>query len=111
MRLTASEEEVQMRDINVDIATDAFGQAAQIFAGGKLLSSYEALETLLMEAAQISTDVGNVLSVLGSAASVVPQFEVSAEPWGVGGATDFGGSNVGSGSRRPQPQPGASPKG
>jgi hypothetical protein len=85
------------REIEIDIATDAFAQAAQALYGGKLLSSHEVRESLFLEGAQLATDIANILGVASSIASVVPQFEVSAEPWGVGGATNFGGQNVASG--------------
>jgi hypothetical protein len=86
-----------LRSIDVDIATDAAAQAAQALNGGKLLSSYEVIESLLLEDAQLSSDAANILNVASASAAVVPQFTVSAEPWGVGGNTQFGGQNVSSG--------------
>jgi len=97
LRLTAAELAVQLREVDVDIATDVFAQVAGALAGGRILSSHEVRETLMLEAAQIAADVGSVLGVASSIAAVVPQFEVSAEPWGMGGATTFGGQNVASG--------------
>jgi hypothetical protein len=97
MKFAMSDPVVQPRNIEVDIATDVLAQAAQLLAGGALLSSHEVVETLLLEAAQLSSDIGAALGVGASIAAVVPQFEVSAEPWGIGGGTTFGGSNVSSG--------------
>ncbi|MCA0757048.1 hypothetical protein KP806_18460 [Paenibacillus sp. N4] len=97
MKFSMEEPELGLRDIEADIATDAFAQAAQLLSGGKLLSSYEVLETLLLEGAQVASDIGSLHNVASSVASIVPQFEVSAEPWGMGGATTFGGQNVAAG--------------
>ena len=96
-RLREVEPSVQAREIAVDIATDAFAAAAGFLMGGHKLSSHEVRETMFHEFAQLSADIGAALGTIGSAAAVVPQFEVSAEPWGMGGATQFGGQNVGSG--------------
>ena len=97
MKFAMQESTLGLRDIDVDIATDVFAQAAQALNGGRLLSSHEVRETLLMEIAQVSSDVASILNVASSAAAVVPQFEVSVKPWGVGGGTTFGGQNIASG--------------
>lgn len=97
MKLKTDEGQVAPRDIQVDIATDAFAQAASALAGGHLLSSHEVSETLFLEASQIAADVAAVHASASSAAAVVPQFEISAEPWGIGGNTSFGGQNVAAG--------------
>jgi hypothetical protein len=97
MKFAMKEPELALRGIDVDIATDAFADAASALNGGKLLSSHEVREALFLEGAQIASDIASVLNVASSVASVVPQFEVSAEPWGMGGATQFGGQNVASG--------------
>jgi len=86
MKFAMQEPALLPREIEVDIATD----------GGKLMSSHEVRESLLLEGAQLSSDIASMLSVASSTAAFVPQFEVSAEPWGVGGATTFGGQNVAS---------------
>ncbi|MGV1003419.1 MAG: insecticidal toxin protein [Candidatus Nanopelagicales bacterium] len=96
-KLAALEPAVAARDIAVDIAGDFFADAAGLLMGGHKLSSHEVRETIFHEFAQLSNDIGAALGAIGSAAAVVPQFEVSAEPWGMGGATSFGGQNVGSG--------------
>lgn len=96
MKFAMMEPEVKLRDIEIDIAKDAFAQAAQFLVGGKFLSPHEVRETLFLEGAQIASDIGSVLSVASSMAAVVPQFEISAKPLGVGGSTTFGGQNVAS---------------
>ncbi len=87
---------VSLREIEFDIATDAFAQAAQLFMGGKRLSSHEVQETLFMEAAQLVTERGSALSMLSSFAAAVPQFEVAAMPFGIGAGTTVGGQQVAS---------------
>lgn len=95
MKFAMQEPSVELREVEVDIATDAFAQAAQFLNGGKLLSSYEVRETLMLEAAQLSTDIANILNVVSSASHYVPEFHINVEPWGVGGTVACGGRNVG----------------
>jgi hypothetical protein len=97
MKFAMQEPSVELRGIEVDIATDTFAQVAQALYGGKLLSSHEVRESLFLEAAQLASDIASLLNVASSSAAVVPQFTVSAQPWGVGGQTQFGGQNVSSG--------------
>ncbi|OHV58801.1 hypothetical protein [Pseudofrankia sp. BMG5.36] len=97
LAFTAAEPALTPRGIDADLATGVFAQVAGFLAGGKLLSSYEVRETLLLETAQIATDIGNALSVGASLASVLPQLSVDLTPWGIGGSLSFGGSNIGSG--------------
>lgn len=97
MKFAMQEPEVGLREVDVDIATDAFADAAQALNGGKLLSSHEVRESLFLEGAQLSSDIASIHNVASSVAAIVPQFEVSAKPWGVGGSTTFGGQNVASG--------------
>jgi hypothetical protein len=80
MKFAMEEPVIETREIEVDIATDVFAQAAQLLNGGKILSSHEVSESLLLELAQFSSDIASTLSVASSIASIVPQFEVSAEP-------------------------------
>lgn len=97
MNFSMEEPQVEGRDIEVDIATGITAQAAKIFNGGKILSSYEVAESLLLESAQLSSDVSNVLSFAGSFAHIVPTFKVHVQPWGVGTTIESGGRNVGDG--------------
>jgi hypothetical protein len=93
----AEEPEMLLRNIEIDIATDAFAQAAQFLNGGKLLSSHEVRESLLLEAGQLATDIANILSVAGSIAHLFPTAKVHAQPMGVGGTVEYGGRNIGDG--------------
>lgn len=87
----------ELREIKIDIASDILAKAADVFSGGKQLSSHEVNETLLLEAAQFSSDVASILSIASAVASIIPQFDIAAEPFGVGGRTSFGGQNIASG--------------
>ncbi len=95
MRLDATEGRVSVRDIEIDIATDAFAQAAQFLSGGKLLSSHEVRESLFLEGAQLASDIANILNTIGSAIHVVPEFKIHGQPMGVGGTAETGGSHFG----------------
>jgi len=96
MKFAMQEPKVAPREIEVDIATDAFAQAAQALNGGKLLSSHEVRESLLLEGAQLSSDIANILNIVSSVAHFVPEFSVHAQPMGVGATTHYGGQEVGS---------------
>lgn len=89
-----SEPDFEYRPIEVDIICGIVDKAIGVLSGGKILSKNEALEAAFLELAQISSDVGNIQTVLSSIASIVPQFTVSAHPWGFGGDTSFGGQNI-----------------
>lgn len=95
MKFKMKEAGVALRDIEVDIATDVAAQAAQALNGGKLLSSHEVVEAILLETAQEFADVANILNVAGSVvAAAMPDFHLNASPWGVGGGTGYGGQNL-----------------
>jgi hypothetical protein len=96
MTFTMQEPIIPPREIEVDIATDAFAKAAQTLNGGKLLSSHEMRESLLLEGAQIVSDIAGVLNAASSIAAVIPQFQVDVHFWGIGGDTSFGGQNISS---------------
>lgn len=97
MKFAMQEPSVALREIEVDIATDVVAQVAQLLNGGKLLSSHEVRESLLLEGAQLSSDVANLLNFAGSIAHLVPTAKVHAQPVGVGGTIEYGGKNVGDG--------------
>jgi len=96
MKFAMKEPEIRLREIEVDIAEDASAQAAQALNGGKILSSHEVRESLLLEGAQLSSDVANILNIVSSVAHFVPEFSVHAQPMGVGATTHYGGQEVGS---------------
>jgi hypothetical protein len=95
MKFAMKEPELRLREIAVDIATDAFAQAAQALNGGKLLSSHEVRESLFLEGAQLLSDVANVLNTISSAIHVIPEFKIHGQPMGVGGTAETGGSHFG----------------
>lgn len=95
LKFPTAEPRVDLRTIDVDIATDATAQAAQELYGGKLLSSHEVRESLLLEGAQLSSDIANVLNTISSAIHVIPEFKIHGMPFGVGGGADTGGSHFG----------------
>jgi receptor-binding and translocation channel-forming TcA subunit of Tc toxin len=95
MKLATKEPEMALREIDVDIDTDAFAQAAQALNGGKILSSHEVRESLLLEGAQLSSDVANILNFVSSIAHFVPEFKIHVQPLGLGGTVEYGGKEVG----------------
>ncbi|HRI90395.1 MAG TPA: insecticidal toxin protein [Accumulibacter sp.] len=95
MRLAATEPALSARPIEVDIASDAFAQVAQALNGGKILSSHEVRESLLLEGAQLSSDIANILNVISSVAHFVPEFNVHVQPMGMGATVQYGGKEVG----------------
>jgi hypothetical protein len=95
MKFAMREPTLGLREIDVDIATDAAAQAAQALNGGKLLSSHEVRESLLLEGAQLASDIANVLNTIGSAIHVIPEFKIHGQPMGVGGTAETGGSHFG----------------
>ena len=97
LKLTASEPDMALRPIDVDIADDVFAAAAGALSGGRILSSHDVREGLLLESAQLASDIGNILSFAGSIAHLFPTAKVHAQPWGIGGTVEYGGRNVGDG--------------
>lgn len=95
LRLVASEPVLSLRDIEVDIASDALAQVAQELNGGKLMSSHEVRETVLLESAQLASDTANILNMIGSAIHVIPTFKILGQPMGVGGGVETGGPHFG----------------
>ena len=96
MKFAMQEPALGLREIDVDIATDAAAQAAQELNGGKLLSSHEVREALLLEGGQLASDISNIMNIVSSVGHFVPNFSVHAQPLGIGATTHYGGSNVGS---------------
>lgn len=97
MRFAMREPELALRDIDIDIADDAFADAAGAFSGGRLLSSHEVRESLFLEGAQLASDVANVLNTLSSAIHVIPTVKIHGQPMGCGGTVETGGTHFGFG--------------
>ena len=95
MKFAMKEPELGLREIDVDIATDVAAQAAQALNGGKIQSSHEVRESLLLEGAQLSSDIANILNTISSAIHVIPEFKIHVQPMGVGGTAETGGSHFG----------------
>ncbi|OUL29490.1 insecticidal toxin protein [Nostoc sp. RF31YmG] len=95
LKFKADEPEVKPRPIEIDIATGSAADAAQALNGGKLLSSHEVRESLFLEGAQLSSDIANILNTVSSAIHVIPEFKIHAQPLGVGGTAEEGGSHFG----------------
>ncbi len=96
MKFAMQEPEMAPREIEVDIATDVVAQAARrLLSGGKLLSSHEVRETILLEAGQLASDTANLLSFFSSFAHAFPTAKIHVQPWGVGGTVEYGGKDIG----------------
>lgn len=74
------------RQIEVDIAQNVVG-----FASGRKISTSEATELANLDLAHGWRKSAAGLDLIGSALSLIPQFESNAEPVGVGVSTGFGG--------------------
>lgn len=94
MAFKMKEPELTGRDLEVDIATDIFASASGALSGGYLQSSHEVRASLLMETAQLTTDIANILATIGAAVSHVPDIEANAEPLGGGASVSYGGKNL-----------------
>jgi len=85
MKFAAFEQDVILRDIEVDIAQDLG------VSGGKIMSSHEAEEMNKLEVARNLKIAAGALELIGSALSFVPQFNANVKPLGIGATTGFGG--------------------
>lgn len=63
--------------------------------GGHKLSSEEAYELDLFEITRIAREAAKCLGEIGALANNIPDGEVAAKPWGIGGGITFGGSLLG----------------
>ena len=91
MRFKQGEPALGPRKLDIDIASDI---AAGALTSGHILSSHEVHSALLLEKAQITTDVANVLATIGSVVSHIPDFEGNVEPFGGGASVSYGGKNL-----------------
>ncbi|GAB6057246.1 Tc toxin subunit A-related protein [Desulfonatronum parangueonense] len=95
MKFAMDEPEMMPRKIEVDIAEGVVAKATRCFSGGKLLSSHEVRESLLLESAQLSSDTANVMNFMGSLSYIFPNLKIQGQPMGVGGTVEWGGQNLG----------------
>jgi hypothetical protein len=91
----SGEPEVGLRSIDVDIDRGFLGAVAGILAGGKILSSHEVRELILLETSQYTKDVAGAFSAGASVAHIVPKFGAHAQPTGPGASVTMGGDNIG----------------
>jgi hypothetical protein len=89
LRLNPREPELPHRAIEVDIAEPLVRDA-----GGRKISSYEASELDLLEAAQLAHDAAAALDSLASGLAIIPNVEAAAKPMGGGAAVHWGGTNL-----------------
>ncbi len=89
MRFRATEPAVGLRPIKVDIV-----EAIQGLPGGVTISSHEAAELALMEAANTLQTAAGVLDAAAGPLGLIPQFHVRVTPWGIGAGGTFGGDQL-----------------
>jgi len=85
MKFRASEPEMEQPAIEVDIAQDLGA------SGGKIVSTHERQEFERLESAKKSQEEATNLDMIAKFLSLIPEFDASAEPMGVGAAVQFGG--------------------
>ncbi len=95
MNFAMQEPGLALREIEVDIATDDAAQFGKALSGGKILSSHEVHESILLEGAQLSSDIANVLNTISSAIHMIPTFKIHGMPFGAGAGAESGGPHFG----------------
>jgi hypothetical protein len=93
MKFNSKEPTVQPRDIPIDIATGTGGAIATL-VGGRIISSYEAMELAFLGLAQLSSDAAAASDTTGSFMALIPKFRVHAQAMGVGPSVEFGGEEL-----------------
>ena len=88
LKFKAGEPEVAARNIAVDISQDLGG------SGGKIVSSHEANEISLLNAAKVLQLAAAVNDQIGSALSLIPQIGGKIQPFGGGADLTFGGEQL-----------------
>jgi hypothetical protein len=91
MNCSLQEPFLELRKVDVDIASGFFADAAGALSGGKLMSSHEVRECLLLEVSQFFSDVSNVSNAVASSLAPIPTVRIQGAPVGVGGAGETGG--------------------
>ncbi|CAA6807459.1 MAG: Insecticidal toxin complex protein TccB1 [uncultured Thiotrichaceae bacterium] len=91
MKFSSQEEGIQNSKLNtlqMNIVEDVG------FAGGKIISSHENRESVLLEGAQAAADVANLLNTIGSASYIVPNINIKMQPLGTGKEVKLPGGKV-----------------
>ena len=89
MKFAMQEPALLPREIEVDIAQDLDE------SGGKIVSSYEAIEMQKLAGARDLQDAVQYIQLGGQAISLLPQFGIKFHFWGLGGDASYGGFNLG----------------
>lgn len=90
MQFNASEPEVGLREIAVDIAEDLSSSS------GKKISSHEAEELDLLSEAQTFQDAAAIAEGIAAGLSLIPDFGAKIQPFGAGVDITFGGKQLAS---------------
>lgn len=85
MKFAMKEQEVGLREIEVDIAQNLNE------SGGKIVSTHEENELQRLESARQLQDEAATLDMIAKVLSLIPEFGAQVEPLGVGAAIKFGG--------------------
>jgi len=85
LKFRADESEIGLRAIDIDIAQDLNG------SGGKIVSSYEAEEMGKSQMARDLQDVVKDLNLAAQGLSLIPDFEIDLQFWGLGGSSNIAG--------------------
>lgn len=89
LKFKASEPEVALRPIAVDIAADLSGEG-----GGKKMNTQEVTELDRLKYARSKHESAASTDKLGSMLAPIPTFGAHLQPLGPGGSISFGGSNL-----------------
>lgn len=87
-KFKASEPEVGLRKIDIDIAKDLKDSR------GKIVSSHEVEELEKLQMARGFQIAASGLEALGGVLAIIPQFKAHAQPMGCGATVDFGGQHL-----------------
>lgn len=88
MKFKVDEPALTARNIAIDIAQDLGG------SGGKIVSSHEASELGLLDAARVMQIAAAINDQIGSALSLIPQIGGKIQPMGGGADLTFGGDQL-----------------
>lgn len=103
LNFAGAEPEVRPRPIAIDIAPGGPGTVGSLtsgllgaadITGGKKISSNESSELNLLEEARALQLIAADLDIMGTGASLIPQFNAAGMPLGVGATTGFGGVQI-----------------
>jgi hypothetical protein len=79
MKLATKEPALDLRDVEVNVVTDLNSSAV-----GKLISSYEAAESALLDLTEAGNVAAGLITLLSAKAEFVPKVEANVQPLGTG---------------------------